>query len=88
MPAACAGARPPTWSCSTLRRRRRIREESLRSLSKNTAFEGRLVQGKVLRTLVDGRTIHQADARAEVPAARPRTKAVADPVAEVKLFQK
>ncbi|HSA81068.1 MAG TPA: dihydroorotase [Geminicoccaceae bacterium] len=38
----------------------RIREEGLRSLSKNTAFEGRLVQGKVLRTLVDGRTIYQA----------------------------
>jgi dihydroorotase len=39
----------------------RIREESLKSLSKNTAFEGRLVQGKVLRTLVDGRTIYQAE---------------------------
>ena len=39
----------------------RIREEGLRSLSKNTPFEGRLVQGKVLRTLVDGRTIYQAD---------------------------
>jgi dihydroorotase len=35
----------------------RVREEDLRSLSKNTAFEGRPVQGKVLRTLVDGRTI-------------------------------
>jgi dihydroorotase len=40
----------------------RIREDSLKSLSKNTAFEGRLVQGKVLRTLVDGRTIYQAEA--------------------------
>jgi dihydroorotase len=39
----------------------RIREEDLHSLSKNTPFEGRLVQGKVLRTLVDGRTIYQAD---------------------------
>jgi dihydroorotase len=38
----------------------RIREEGLRSLSKNTPFDGRLVQGKVLRTLVDGRTIFQA----------------------------
>ena len=38
----------------------RIREEDLRSLSKNTPFDGRLVQGKVLRTLVDGRTIFQA----------------------------
>jgi dihydroorotase len=35
----------------------KIREEDLRSLSKNTPFDGRLVQGKVLRTLVDGRTI-------------------------------
>jgi dihydroorotase len=38
----------------------RVREEDLRSLSKNTAFEGRPVQGKVLRTLVDGRTIFEA----------------------------
>jgi dihydroorotase len=38
----------------------RIREEGLRSLSKNTPFDGRLIQGKVLRTLVDGRTIFEA----------------------------
>ena len=38
----------------------RIREEDLHSLSKNTPFEGRLMQGKVLRTLVDGRTIYPA----------------------------
>jgi dihydroorotase len=38
----------------------KIREEDLRSLSKNTPFEGRLVQGKVRRTLVDGRTIFEA----------------------------
>jgi dihydroorotase len=37
----------------------RVREEDLRSLSKNTAFEGRPVQGKVLRTMVDGRTIFE-----------------------------
>jgi len=37
-----------------------VRVEDLKSLSKNTAFEGRLIQGKVLRTLVDGRTIYQA----------------------------
>jgi dihydroorotase len=36
---------------------RKIREEDLHSLAKNTAFEGRLLQGRVLRTLVDGRTI-------------------------------
>jgi dihydroorotase len=40
----------------------KIREEDLRSLSKNTAFEGRLAQGKVLLTLVDGRTIYDAAA--------------------------
>ena len=40
----------------------RIREDDLRSLSKNTPFEGRLVQGRVLWTLVDGRTIYE-DAR-------------------------
>lgn len=38
----------------------KVRVEDLKSLSKNTAFEGRLIQGKVLRTLVDGRTIYQA----------------------------
>ena len=38
----------------------KIREEDLRSLSKNTPFDGRLVQGKVLRTIVDGRTIYDA----------------------------
>ncbi len=36
-----------------------VRVEDLKSLSKNTPFEGRLIQGKVLRTLVDGRTIYQ-----------------------------
>jgi dihydroorotase len=39
----------------------KIRENDLSSLSKNTAFEGRLVQGKVLRTLVDGRTIYDVE---------------------------
>jgi dihydroorotase len=38
----------------------KIREEDLKSLSKNTPFDGRLVQGRVLRTLVDGRTIYEA----------------------------
>jgi dihydroorotase len=37
----------------------KITEDSLLSLSKNTAFEGRLVEGRVVRTLVDGRTIFQ-----------------------------
>ena len=39
----------------------KITEQNLRSLAKNTAFEGRLVQGKVVRTLVDGRTVFQAE---------------------------
>ena len=38
----------------------KITEASLLSLAKNTAFEGRLVQGRVARTLVDGRTIYRA----------------------------
>ncbi|MGI9434830.1 MAG: dihydroorotase [Geminicoccaceae bacterium] len=42
-------------------RPRRIRIEDLISLSKNTPFEGRLVQGRVLRTMVDGRTIFEAN---------------------------
>ncbi len=33
-----------------------------RSKSKNSPFDGRLVQGKVLRTIVDGRCVFQADA--------------------------
>lgn len=35
----------------------KITEAGLLSLAKNTAFEGRLVQGRVVRTLVDGRPI-------------------------------
>lgn len=35
----------------------KIKEERLSSLAKNTPFEGRLVQGRVLRTFVDGRTV-------------------------------
>lgn len=38
-------------------RPRRLRTADLISLSKNTPFEGRLIQGQVIRTLVDGRTI-------------------------------
>ena len=36
-------------------------EASLKSLSKNTAFEGRLVEGRIARTVVDGRTIFLQD---------------------------
>ncbi len=39
----------------------KVTESGLRSLSKNTAFEGRLVEGRVARTLVDGRTIYQQE---------------------------
>ena len=39
----------------------KITEASLKSLSKNTAFEGRLVEGRVVRTLVDGRTIYHQE---------------------------
>ena len=35
-------------------------QEDLKILSKNTPFDGRLVQGKALRTMVDGRTIYEA----------------------------
>ena len=35
----------------------KIREADLFSLAKNTPFEGRLVQGRVLRTFVDGRQV-------------------------------
>jgi len=48
----------------------KIREEDLRSLSKNTPFDGRLVQGKVLRTLVDGRTIFSDERLAPADEAR------------------
>jgi dihydroorotase len=40
----------------------KITEAGLSSLSKNTAFEGRLVQGRVLRTWVDARTVYEARA--------------------------
>ncbi|MGI9505260.1 MAG: dihydroorotase, partial [Geminicoccaceae bacterium] len=41
---------------------RRIDPNDLISLSKNTPFEGRLTQGKVIRTIVDGRTIFDSKA--------------------------
>lgn len=43
----------------------KIDPQQLLSLSKNTAFEGRLVQGRVLRTLVDGRTVFAQDGGGE-----------------------
>jgi dihydroorotase len=39
----------------------RIDPELFRSKSKNSPFEDHPVQGRVLRTVVDGRTIHQAE---------------------------
>ncbi len=44
----------------------RIDPEAFRSKSKNSPFEGRPTQGKVLRTVVDGRTIFEANAEATV----------------------
>jgi dihydroorotase len=37
----------------------KITESGLTSLAKNTAFEGRLVQGRVMLTMVDGRVVHR-----------------------------
>jgi dihydroorotase len=42
----------------------RIDPEAFHSKSKNSPFEGRPTQGRVLRTVVDGRTIFEADAEA------------------------
>lgn len=38
----------------------RIEPDSFTSKSKNSPFDGRLVQGRVIRTIVDGRTIYTA----------------------------
>ncbi|MGO1117182.1 dihydroorotase [Rhodovibrionaceae bacterium A322] len=38
----------------------KISTEDFKSKSKNSPFDGHLIQGKVLRTVVDGRTIYQA----------------------------
>jgi dihydroorotase len=37
-----------------------VREADIRSRSKNTCYEGALLQGRVRRTLVAGRTVFQA----------------------------
>jgi dihydroorotase len=39
----------------------RIRTDEFRSKSKNAPFDGRPVQGRVVRTVVDGRTIFQRE---------------------------
>ena len=36
-----------------------VREEELQSRSKNTAFEGARMTGKVMRTIVGGRTVYE-----------------------------
>lgn len=38
-----------------------VREEDIRSRSKNTCFEGARLQGKVLQTLIAGRTVYRLD---------------------------
>lgn len=39
----------------------KVDADKLSSKSKNTPFDGRLVQGAVMRTVIDGRTVHVAD---------------------------
>ncbi len=39
----------------------KIEADQLLSKSKNTPFDGRLVQGAVERTVVDGRTVYVSD---------------------------
>jgi len=39
----------------------KVEADKLASKSKNTPFDGRLVQGAVQRTVIDGRTVHVAD---------------------------
>jgi dihydroorotase len=38
-----------------------VREEELHSRSKNTAFEGALLMGKVLRTVVGGEAVYRGE---------------------------
>ena len=40
----------------------RIEPDTFISKSKNSPFDGRLVQGQVIRTVVDGRTIYTGNA--------------------------
>ncbi len=40
----------------------KVDADQLSSKSKNTPFDGRLVQGAVMRTIIDGRTVYVADA--------------------------
>ena len=37
----------------------KVTDEKLHSKSKNSPFDGRPVQGRVLRTVVDGRTVYE-----------------------------
>jgi len=53
-----AVGRPADLVLFDLERPWRIEERHLVSLAKNTPFENRLVQGRVARTLVDGRTVY------------------------------
>jgi dihydroorotase len=46
-----------------------VAADALHSKSKNSPFDGRMVEGRAVRTVVDGRTVHQADG-APVPADR------------------
>lgn len=48
-----------------LNRAWKIDAAALKSKSKNSAFDGRPVEGRVLRTVVDGRIVFQADSQAK-----------------------
>ncbi len=52
-----AVGRPADLVLFDLERPFEVTEEGLHSLSKNTAFEGRVFRGRVLRTFVDGRLV-------------------------------
>ena len=39
----------------------KVDADKLRSRAKNTPFDGRPVQGRVLRTMIDGRTVFKFD---------------------------
>ena len=53
----------------------RIDADALHSKSKNSAFDGHMVQGRVLRTFVDGRTAFTI-ADGALPAAEPRAETI------------
>ena len=57
MPGGCASAAPADLVVFDPDAPWRIKTDEFRSKSKNAPFDGRPVQGRVERTIVDGRTI-------------------------------